>query len=84
MIIKCKECGTKYRVDAAKIKPTGTKLRCSRCQHGFVVSHSGLKDEDGIFRQILSGRNVAEEAYLFRQTVLQQLRDAEDWHHPQG
>src|SRR5688572_16892257 len=37
MIIQCAKCGTQFRVDDAKIGPTGAKVRCSKCSHQFVA-----------------------------------------------
>ncbi|MEE8409270.1 MAG: zinc-ribbon domain-containing protein [Myxococcota bacterium] len=37
MIVKCAKCGTKFRLDEAKIGPKGAKVRCSKCQTTFVV-----------------------------------------------
>ncbi|MDR2459718.1 MAG: zinc-ribbon domain-containing protein [Deltaproteobacteria bacterium] len=37
MIITCSYCQTRYRVDERLIKETGTRVRCSNCQHVFTV-----------------------------------------------
>ena len=37
MIIQCMECQTRFRLADEKIKPTGTKVRCSKCKHVFTV-----------------------------------------------
>ncbi len=34
MILQCQACGTKYRLEDSLLKPSGTKVRCSRC--GFT------------------------------------------------
>ncbi|MBI5510653.1 MAG: zinc-ribbon domain-containing protein [Deltaproteobacteria bacterium] len=38
MIVECGKCGTKFRLDDAKIGPRGARVRCAKCQHGFVVN----------------------------------------------
>jgi len=37
MIITCGSCLTKFRLDGSKISTKGGKVRCSRCQHIFLV-----------------------------------------------
>ncbi|MDR1085061.1 MAG: zinc-ribbon domain-containing protein [Deltaproteobacteria bacterium] len=37
MIITCEECQTKFRVADELIKQTGSRVRCSNCQHIFTV-----------------------------------------------
>ncbi len=37
MIVVCTACSAKFRVPDEKIGPKGAKLRCSKCQHVFVV-----------------------------------------------
>ncbi|RLB05769.1 MAG: hypothetical protein DRG50_06725 [Deltaproteobacteria bacterium] len=73
MIIECKKCRTKYRVDAAKIKTTGIRVRCSRCMHEFILSTS-LKNRGDLFKEIFSGRKISDEASSFRQLILAQIK----------
>lgn len=37
MIITCEECQAKFRMADEKLKPGGTKVRCSKCKHVFTV-----------------------------------------------
>ena len=37
MIIKCKSCNTAFRLDDGLIKPTGSKVKCSKCDQIFKV-----------------------------------------------
>lgn len=37
MIVQCDKCKTKFRISDEKVRPTGVKVRCSRCAHVFVV-----------------------------------------------
>ena len=37
MIIQCEQCQTRFRLADEKLKPTGTKVRCSKCKHVFTV-----------------------------------------------
>ena len=38
MIVTCASCLTKFNLDESKIPAKGTKVRCSRCQHVFLVT----------------------------------------------
>lgn len=37
MIVTCSSCLTKFHLDESKISKKGTKGRCSRCQHIFLI-----------------------------------------------
>ncbi|MCK5311287.1 MAG: zinc-ribbon domain-containing protein [Desulfobacteraceae bacterium] len=37
MIIICKECSTKFRLDESLLKATGSKVRCCVCKHIFTA-----------------------------------------------
>jgi pilus assembly protein FimV len=37
MIVMCEGCETSFQVDDRLIKPTGSKVRCSKCRHVFVA-----------------------------------------------
>lgn len=37
MIVVCKECGTGFNLEDGRIKPSGSKVRCSRCNNVFMV-----------------------------------------------
>ncbi len=45
MIIRCEHCGTRFKVPDDKVSPRGTKVRCSKCKHVFVV-RKGQADGD--------------------------------------
>jgi len=36
MIITCKSCRTIYNLDKGLLKPTGSKVRCSKCNYTFI------------------------------------------------
>jgi predicted Zn finger-like uncharacterized protein len=38
MIVTCASCLTKFKLDDSRIPPEGAKVRCSRCQHVFMVT----------------------------------------------
>ncbi len=38
MIVQCDACNAKFKLDDSKVKPTGVKVRCTKCQNVFVVT----------------------------------------------
>jgi predicted Zn finger-like uncharacterized protein len=54
MILQCDQCSTKFRLDDAKLKPGGVKVRCSKCRHVFLAG-AEPKHEESEFDAILSG-----------------------------
>ena len=40
MIVACKSCNTHYNLDESILKSSGSKVRCSKCSHVFVVHPS--------------------------------------------
>ncbi len=45
MIVICEECGTKYKIDPAKIKGQEAKVRCKACNHVFMVKRPEPEEE---------------------------------------
>ena len=45
MIITCKECNSSFNVDDSLIKETGSKVRCSKCEHIFVTYPHSPEDD---------------------------------------
>jgi predicted Zn finger-like uncharacterized protein len=45
MIAACPKCGARYRIERGKLRPQGTRLRCSRCEAVFRVSPPPTDDE---------------------------------------
>ncbi len=48
MIVTCQECDSSFNIDDSVIKDTGSKVKCSKCEHVFVVYPSSLADEAGL------------------------------------
>ena len=44
MIILCKSCDSAFRLDSSLIKPTGSRVRCSKCQSVFRVYPPNMAD----------------------------------------
>lgn len=47
MRIDCPKCGTRYRIGGDKLRPEGTKLKCSRCGEVFRGSPNDAVPEQG-------------------------------------
>jgi len=70
MIIVCSNCQKRFRLPDAKIKSTGTTVRCSNCRHTFVVHPPEPSDEqapiseaiDDALRTTEGGASAGEEA----------------------
>lgn len=45
MIVQCDQCSSKFRLDDAKVKEGGAKVRCSKCKHIFVVQKEAPAEE---------------------------------------
>ena len=46
MFITCKQCSTTFRLDEKKLKPTGSKVRCSQCGNLFVAYPAAMAVTD--------------------------------------
>ncbi len=47
MIITCENCGSNFRLDESLIKESGSKVRCSNCQHIFTAYRGSDAQELG-------------------------------------
>ncbi len=56
MIIQCERCETAFELDASRIKPKGSKVRCSKCRQVFTV-------------RPLAGPDASEELFYDDATV---------------
>jgi len=44
MVVLCPNCQSRYQLADDKIRPTGTKVRCPRCQNAFKVFRAAQED----------------------------------------
>ena len=56
MIIPCENCNVRFNLDENLIKESGSKVRCSKCQHIFVAYKPASAEEEGLVP------DVAEES----------------------
>jgi predicted Zn finger-like uncharacterized protein len=54
MIVKCDQCDTKFKLDDTKVSERGTKVRCSKCKHIFIVQKE-IAHEEPDLDSLLSG-----------------------------
>ena len=54
MIVQCDQCNSKFRLDDAKVKEGGVKVRCSKCKNIFLVQREAPAEEAD-FDSFLSG-----------------------------
>ncbi|UCE86971.1 MAG: zinc-ribbon domain-containing protein [Deltaproteobacteria bacterium] len=63
MVVTCEKCDTRYRLDESRLAASGSKVRCSRCKHSFVVkgppAASGVDAVEEVAQQAAS-RAMAE------------------------
>lgn len=45
MIVQCRQCQTRFRLDDAKVTEKGVKVRCTRCKHLFMVTREQPESE---------------------------------------
>ena len=45
MIIQCENCKRKFQVDETRIKPEGSRVRCSKCGHLFIVLRAEASED---------------------------------------
>jgi predicted Zn finger-like uncharacterized protein len=70
MIVQCELCSTKFKLDDAKVKDEGVRVRCSKCRHIFVVRKEQVETADdtdfdsflnGLVKAGPQGSNLSEE-----------------------
>jgi len=57
MDVRCRQCGTEYELDDARVGTTGTTVKCSSCAHVFKVMPSGdTREASGAVRPVPSAK----------------------------
>jgi len=62
MIITCDKCNTRFTLDDALVKATGTKVRCKQCEHVFDVYPSGKPASEGSGDAEISGLEMENKS----------------------
>ena len=47
MYITCEQCSTIFRLDETRLKPTGSKVRCSQCGNLFIARPAAAPEPEG-------------------------------------
>ena len=57
MIITCEECDTSFNLEDSRLKPSGSKVRCSKCQRIFMVYPpvSAIEEEPHVKDKTITG-----------------------------
>lgn len=63
MIVHCDQCSTNFRLDDAKVKDAGVRVRCSKCRHIFTVFPESPR-ENSEFDDMLKGFGPSAGAAL--------------------
>jgi len=61
MIITCEECSTSFNLDEKFLKPSGSKVRCSKCQHVFTAFPVVVPEEKDTPPEDVSGGDAEPE-----------------------
>lgn len=65
MIVQCEACQTRFRLADEKVKPGGTKVRCSKCKEIFTVippAHEPEPVEESVDFDSFNMEDVSEES----------------------
>jgi pilus assembly protein FimV len=61
MIITCGNCETSFNLDEKLLKPTGSKVRCSKCKHMFTAYPPALPEEAPEVEEDVVSEEIEEE-----------------------
>ena len=48
MIVECESCKTRFNVETDRIKDDGSKVRCSKCRHVFMIYKPSAEEAAGV------------------------------------
>ena len=76
MIVQCQQCMAKYRLDESRIPGDSGKVKCSRCQHMFLVSKESPSHEEPTM--LLSPEEEPEESaqQSFQESLQESLQES--------
>ncbi len=75
MIIQCDKCSTKFRLDDSRITGNGVRVRCTKCQHVFIVAPPPPAEEVGAEADVLE---AGQDAYAAPKKVSPSARKSVD------
>jgi predicted Zn finger-like uncharacterized protein len=63
MIVRCEECGKKYKIDETKIKRKKARVKCKSCQSMIdIIKPEPLEEKEQISEDLVSLSSIAETA----------------------
>ncbi|GFE59194.1 DUF3426 domain-containing protein [Geobacter sp. AOG1] len=69
MIVQCDHCNTRFKLDDAKVKPGGVKVRCSKCKEIFLVKRDEPVEEPAADSMLAGGVSASAPSSLQQQDV---------------
>ena len=48
MKFACEQCGTKYNIDAERVRTKNVKIKCRKCAHVITVTAASAIDEEAL------------------------------------
>jgi len=73
MIIECKQCGSKFKLDAGLIREEGSKVRCSVCKNVFKAYPKGVTPKGDEKRKVVD-QTLGETVTLDTHPTLEEQR----------
>ena len=73
MIVECKQCGSKFKLDEGLLREEGSKVRCSVCKNVFKAYPKGTTPARGGKRKIVD-QSLGETVTLDTQPTLEKQR----------
>jgi predicted Zn finger-like uncharacterized protein len=63
MIVRCKECGKKYKIDETKIKGRKARVKCKSCHSMIdIIKPESLEEKEQISENLVSLSSIADTA----------------------
>jgi pilus assembly protein FimV len=73
MVIECKQCGSKFRLDEGLLREEGSKVRCSVCKNVFRVYPKGVTPAADVKRKVVD-QSLGETVTLDTHPPLEEQR----------
>jgi predicted Zn finger-like uncharacterized protein len=73
MIIECKQCGSKFKLDEGLLREEGSRVRCSVCKNVFRVYPKGVTPSADVKRKVVD-QSLGETVTLDTHPTLEEQR----------
>jgi predicted Zn finger-like uncharacterized protein len=78
MIITCEKCDISFNLDESLLKPSGSKVRCSKCKHVFTAYPPAPEKEPEIPEEVKEAAPAPESDDDLDFSGLEQMLDSDD------